>query len=591
MDRSVHFLLIRWLLLIFTALRFVGSCADDVPLSTNGTSATLTNPNSNISSSPSVVQEQTQTNSSVASQEPQVNMWDLDLDSSGTDRISGGENDVLPWSTTSMTTETYMNQMVWDDDNIFNEVDYRDIVIVSDPFSHIQTEPLPASIGMVSNVEATQTTKVVPSSSITSSSSSSNSLSPGITRIFGVPVSSFKGFGLTVEKSVVKWSACGMAIRVPISSHFPEYDKNQNLPRLSGSLGITYPYGYKVSVKAKFNIKSAVSGILSMLNSTGVRTAGDLFNAYKRQKASDSLQQFGATFTLHYAEKKLRFSIGPWVSYIPGLAVMTQHVLPIIFFMPAIVVALLGLFLPLSLKEEEITHLLNEVLAAVENGPQNLIVSNSSSSSSPPTSTQIRSSISTMPSPPAVKSSSDRDHTVQKSSNNPKKSRKSFKRTYVRGRGVRHWHQRLLKWGSSKTTGLGYDFGWKYQGLLDHHPSLGSRIYFEIQPFFPLAQSWKRFSTITTDTFEWFAKILKNVTPSIREKPPPIVAPSIENTMSWHEDVLWLPEVSRLGGNIQTTKKRDDTTITQKEDETAPRSPMILPPSTAAASMISSSRK
>ena len=61
--------------------------------------------------------------------------------------------------------------------------------------------------------------------------------------------------------------------------------------------------------------------------------------------------------------------------------------------------------------------------------------------------------------------------------------------------------------------------------------------------------------------------------------------------MNWHEDVLWLPEVSRLGGNIQTIKNRDDTTTKQTEEGTAPRSPMILPPTTATASTVSSVRK
>ena len=582
LDCGVRYLFI-WSLLSIIAIRFVGGCAEVPPsssslqsLSINGTSITPTNHNINGSSPVALL---TQTDSNEALEESLLDMLGLDLDSSVS---SGRSSDGDVGSAMTTTSDTYMNQMVWDDDNIFNEVDYRNMVTVSDPSSHTRSESLPASHGMESNVEANDTMTVVPSSSTISSS-------PGITRIFGVPVSSFKGFGLTVEKSVVKWSACGMAIRVPISSHFPEYDKNQNLPRLSGSMGITYPYGYKVSVKAKFNIKSAVSGILSMLNSTGVRTAGDLYNAYKRQKASDSLQQFGATFTLHYVEKKFRFTVGPWVSYIPGLAVMTQHVLPILFFMPAVVIALLGLFLPLSLMEEEVTQLWNDVLTAVEHESQHRMIGTSSSTSLPVSTSSI-STIST----PAVKSSSDTEHiTPQQSSSHSPILRKTIKRTYVRGRGIKHWHQRLLQWGSRKTTGLGYDFGWKYQGLLDHHPSLGSRIYFEIQPFFPLAKSWKWFSTMTCDSFEWIANFLKNVAPSIREKSPPIVSSSTENTMSWHEDVLWLPEVSRLGGNnIQTTKNREDTTTTQNEEETAPRSPMILPPTTAvAASMVSSIRK
>lgn len=73
-------------------------------------------------------------------------------------------------------------------------------------------------------------------------------------------VFSWKGFGLSFEKSVIQWNAFGAGIRVPVSSNFPEWDKNAGLPKLSTTFGLNYPYGCKMSISASFPLGTAIYG-------------------------------------------------------------------------------------------------------------------------------------------------------------------------------------------------------------------------------------------------------------------------------------------------------------------------------------------
>lgn len=88
----------------------------------------------------------------------------------------------------------------------------------------------------------------------------------GKSRLFkAFRVFSWKGFGLSFEKSVIQWNAFGAGVRVPVSSNFPEWDKNANLPKLSTTFGLNYPYGCKISVSASFPLGTAMYGELHML--------------------------------------------------------------------------------------------------------------------------------------------------------------------------------------------------------------------------------------------------------------------------------------------------------------------------------------
>jgi hypothetical protein len=88
-----------------------------------------------------------------------------------------------------------------------------------------------------------------------------NTAKRGNSRLFKVfRVFSWKGFGLSFEKSVIQWNAFGAGIRVPVSSNFPEWDKNANLPKLSTTFGLNYPYGCKMSISASFPLGTAMYG-------------------------------------------------------------------------------------------------------------------------------------------------------------------------------------------------------------------------------------------------------------------------------------------------------------------------------------------
>ena len=73
-------------------------------------------------------------------------------------------------------------------------------------------------------------------------------------------VFAWKGFGLSFEKSVIQWNAFGAGVRVPVSSNFPEWDRNAAIPKISTTFGLNYPYGCKISVSASIPLGTAVYG-------------------------------------------------------------------------------------------------------------------------------------------------------------------------------------------------------------------------------------------------------------------------------------------------------------------------------------------
>ena len=75
-------------------------------------------------------------------------------------------------------------------------------------------------------------------------------------------VFAWKGFGVSFEKSVIQWNAFGAGVRVPVSSNFPEWDRNSAIPKVSTTFGLNYPYSCKVSVSASIPLGTAMYGKL-----------------------------------------------------------------------------------------------------------------------------------------------------------------------------------------------------------------------------------------------------------------------------------------------------------------------------------------
>ena len=73
-------------------------------------------------------------------------------------------------------------------------------------------------------------------------------------------VFAWKGFGLSFEKSVLQLNSFGAGLRIPVSSNFPEWDRNAAIPKCSTTLGLLYPYGCKFSVSVSYPLGQAAYG-------------------------------------------------------------------------------------------------------------------------------------------------------------------------------------------------------------------------------------------------------------------------------------------------------------------------------------------
>ena len=224
----------------------------------------------------------------------------------------------------------------------------------------------------------------------------------------------------------------------------------------------------------------------------------------KKQKATDSIKRVGVTATIRYTEEKgLQCSLGPQWFYYPGQMVM-QHLLPMIFSGPAVLVTLLGLFLNLD-PEVEVLH--KTISSKTDNSPNGdvtngLSLQHTASADSVLHLNKIKSSSKSSKkktSPVAVMATANTfnkisDNNTGNSTGTTTVGIKNRRRKWRRPRDIRYWHSKILKWANTKSTGLGYNMQYKYQHLRD--PSLGSRIIFEIQSFFPFLRLTKMLSAM-----------------------------------------------------------------------------------------------
>lgn len=163
----------------------------------------------------------------------------------------------------------------------------------------------------------------------------------GMFRVFA-----FKGVGLSFVKSAVKLNSFGFGIRIPVTPHFPEYDRLLHLPRISTFAGISYPIDYRFSISASFPLHVVTDALTSVAGSLQLVSASwiESFNS----KATDSVKRVGMTLTFRYNPvHRLRVGIGPWWFFLPGQRTM-EMVLPVLFFLPAMILAALNLFVAID---------------------------------------------------------------------------------------------------------------------------------------------------------------------------------------------------------------------------------------------------
>lgn len=270
----------------------------------------------------------------------------------------------------------------------------------------------------------------------------------------------------------------------------------------------------------------------------GVRSSlafSSFLERLKKQKATDSIKRVGVTATIRFSEAKgLQCYIGPQGFYYPGHVVM-QHLLPMIFSVPAALVTIIGLFIQLENEASDVTAStkLDNTSSTTDH------FNNTSNHTSGDSFIENISQNKTKSSLKAHKKKSNVSATAPAGSNLNKNSltnirnvtnsseSKSKRRKWRRGRSVTYWHKKILKWAGTKSTGLGYNMGYRYQGL--HDASLGSRIVFEIQSFYPFPKTLKKLSSLTLSSFMkpfWRIKSVESAVPS------PLLSPDPQMSMS-----------------------------------------------------------
>jgi len=349
----------------------------------------------------------------------------------------------------------------------------------------------------------------------------------------------FKGIGVSFVKSIVKLRSCGFGFRIPITPHFPEYDRHDNLPRFSSFIGIFYPAEYRFSISVSFPLHTAKEGFRVCVNAMYLKALAAFLEKFKRAKATNSVRRVGMTLTFRWSQTNgFVFSIGPWIFYLPGMRTM-QYVLPVVFAFPSAVVAALNLFFNIDPYYVFKSDILDGILdsedidgdgTAIEGFSQQFI---GSASTAPNTSVVAFPPQTLHPIPPdsprdvkqpwlieTAEASTEiiNKNMIQLNKQIRTKSRPKSSKTKMTSksettkrvnlsqvqapqhqqqqeqlestppqtkkmpRGFMYWHRLFLKLSVSKTTGLGYNVGWYRYRNAD--ASMGSSLLFDIQPFF-----------------------------------------------------------------------------------------------------------
>lgn len=278
----------------------------------------------------------------------------------------------------------------------------------------------------------------------------------------------FKGYGVSLSKSLTTWSQLGLGVRIPITANFPDYDCHTELPRIGALSGVWWELGTgfysRTSISIAFPLRMAAV-IAAALGSTIGFVPDALVARIRNRKAADSIRRVGFTVSMRYVpygpKKGMCVTIGPWLFYVPGLKFMSQ-VLPFVFFFPAVFMALLNLFLDMDAVS-------TRFLPPPENG--------AATDSAAASVSQIHPQL------------------LQQSQQN--ESEQNIARTSRRGQGVRYWHSAWLDWCSTKTAGLGLNtienFNFKSKrserAKANMDIDLGMSVLLDIAPFFPFGQS------------------------------------------------------------------------------------------------------
>ena len=330
----------------------------------------------------------------------------------------------------------------------------------------------------------------------------------------------FKGIGISFVKSLIQWDSFGFGVRIPLTPHFPEYDRILYLPRFSTFVGLFYPLDYRITVSISFPFNIAMQGAANLGNKLKI-VNDQIVEKIKRAKATDSVKRVGVTMSIRYNRLKgLRISLGPWIFYLPGMKIM-QHVLPVVYTVPALITTIINSIIGL----DPLILFKPEVLEGIEEDFEDkLILVNQN-----------------------ISSNNNNNDGNNNNNNNNNDNNTSSTENKIKGnihdRGIEYWKRAWLRWAVTKTNGLGGNFGW-YTSHKD--AAMGSSVLFDVQPFFE-----KQFPRLVVKLQDYWMKYTQYM------KPISMKSSSIPESTTINEESerIKIPDED-LKGKLISHKKR-----------------------------------
>ena len=116
-------------------------------------------------------------------------------------------------------------------------------------------------------------------------------------------------------------------------------------PNSGSFLNAALTTDFKLGCSISFPLTQVLFAVSHILVKTKINSP-ELLDRIKQIKASDSIKRVGISISLYYnIDKGLRYSIGPYSFYLPGMR-MRNKLLPLVMTFPAFFAALLEALLP-----------------------------------------------------------------------------------------------------------------------------------------------------------------------------------------------------------------------------------------------------
>eukprot|EP01038_Epipyxis_sp_PR26KG_P005691 gene5691-7857_t len=323
-----------------------------------------------------------------------------------------------------------------------------------------------------------------------------------------------KGITLSFAKSMVKFNTFGFGIKLPITSHFPSYEKMIYYPKISTFIGLFYPLCFRISLSISLPYQVIIYSILYI-----IKSKDDADKYYKNNKnriakyPNEAVQRFGLSISYRIDQSWDHWSaIGLYVVYLPSLA-FVQRVLPYLLYLPIFLITMIDFMVAFStLIFQSIQNYENIII----NNNDNHISIKSATHANTNDSMELLSSNSldakmnvsyfTNSSYKIVHKLKNSNRTIHhnftndnssinynkinetntnNSNNNPLKLLKSAKKK-IRYNRIR---KSISSWANSRTAAIVGSLGWYTSS---HDSSMGSSVNLDFSPFYPLYQTYKQ---------------------------------------------------------------------------------------------------